>query len=140
MPEEQKESIIVPIYRKGDKTDCSNYSGTSLLQTAYKILSNILLSRFTPYAKEIIGDQQCRYRRNRSTTDHIYCTCQILEKKPEYNKAVHMLFINFKKVYDSIRTEALYNILIQFGIHMKLVRLIKMCLTEVYSRVWVILS
>ena len=140
MPEEQKESIIVPIYKKGDKTDCSNYRCISLLPTTYKILTNILLSRFTPYAKEIIGDQQCRYRRNRSTTDHIYCICQILEKKPEYNEAVHLLFINFKKVYDSIRTEALYNILIQFGIPMKLVRLIKMCLTEVYSRVWVILS
>ena len=45
LPEEWKESIIVPIHKKGDKTDCNNYSGISLLQTTYKILSNILLSR-----------------------------------------------------------------------------------------------
>ena len=56
LPEEWKKSTIVPIYKKGDKTDCSNYRGISLLPSTYKILSNILLSRFTPYAEEIIGD------------------------------------------------------------------------------------
>ena len=58
LPEEWKESIIVPIYRKGDKIDCSNYRGISLLLTTYKILSNILLSRLNPNAEEIIGDHQ----------------------------------------------------------------------------------
>jgi len=80
LPEEWKESIIVPIYKKGDKTDCNNYRGISLLPTTYKILSNILLSRLIPYAKEIIGDHQCGFRRNRSTIDHIFCIRQILEK------------------------------------------------------------
>jgi hypothetical protein len=48
---------------------------------------------------------------------------------------VHQLFIDFKKAYDSVRREALYNILIEFGIPKKLIRLIKMCLTKTYSRV-----
>jgi len=48
---------------------------------------------------------------------------------------VHQLFIDFKKVYDSFRREVLYSILIKFGIPMKLIRLIKMCLNETYSRV-----
>jgi hypothetical protein len=54
--EEWKESIIVPIHKKGDKTDCNNYRGISLLPTTYKILSNILFSRLITYAKEINGD------------------------------------------------------------------------------------
>jgi hypothetical protein len=137
--EQWKESIIVPIYeyKEGDKTDCSNYRGISVLSTTYKILSNILLSRLTPYAEEIIGDHQYGFRHNRSTTDHILCICQILEKKWEYNEAVHQLFIDFKKAYNSVRMEVLYNILIQFGIPIKLVRLVKMCLNETYSRVQV---
>jgi len=61
LPEECKESIIVPIYKKGDKTYCNNYRGISLLPTMYKILSNILLSRLIPYVEEVIGDHQCGF-------------------------------------------------------------------------------
>ena len=90
----------MPIYKKGDKTDCNNYGGISLLPATYKILSNILLSRLIPYAEEVTGDHQCGFRRNRSTTDHTFCIHQILEKKWEYNQAVHQLFTDFKKAYD----------------------------------------
>jgi hypothetical protein len=51
------------------------------------------------------------------------------------NETVHQLFIDFKKAYDSVRREVMYNILIEFGIPMKLVRLIKMCLNETHSKV-----
>jgi hypothetical protein len=50
-------------------------------------------------------------------------------------QTVHQLFIDFKKAYDSVRREVLYNILIEFGVLMKPVRLIKMCLNETYSKV-----
>jgi len=103
LSEEWKNSIIVPIHKKGDKTDCNNYRGISLLPNTYKILSYILLSRLTPYAKKIIGDHQCGFRRNRSTIDRIFCIRQILEKKWDYNEEVHQLFIEFKKAFDSVR-------------------------------------
>jgi sorting nexin-29 len=54
-------------------------------------------------------------------------------KKWEYNGAVHQLFIDFKKAYDSGRREVLYAILIEFGIPKKLARLLKACLNETYS-------
>jgi hypothetical protein len=69
------------------------------------------------------------------TTHHIFCIRQILEKKWEYNEAVHQLFVDFKKAYGSIMREVSYNNLIDFGIPLKLVRPIKMCLDENYSRV-----
>ena len=58
-----------------------------------------------------------------------------LKKKLECDEAVHQLFIDFKKAYESVRRAVLYNTLIEFGILMKMVRLIKMCLTETYSTV-----
>ena len=77
----KKESIIVSNYKKGDTTYCSNYRGISLLSSTYKILTSILLSRFTSHAEEIIGDHQGGFLRNRSSTDHIFCIREILKKK-----------------------------------------------------------
>jgi hypothetical protein len=57
-------------------------------------------------------------------------------KKWEYNETVYQLFIDFQRAYDSVRREVLYNILIEFGVPMKLVRLIKMCLNETYSKIY----
>ena len=68
---EWKELIIVTIFNKGDKTECSSYRGISLLSSTYTILSNILVSRLTPHAEEIIGDHQCGFWHNRSITDDI---------------------------------------------------------------------
>ena len=88
------------------------------------MLSNILLSKLSPYAEEIIGDHQCGFQRNRSATDHTFCFRQTPEKNG--NTMMHKLFIDFKKDYDSVRRKVLYNILTGFGISMKLVRLIKL--------------
>jgi hypothetical protein len=97
----------------------------------FKISSNILLSGLIPYADEIIGTTNAAF----DVIDQSFYICQILEKKWEYNGTVHQLFIDFKKAYESVRREALYNILIEFGIPRKLVGLMKMCLNETYSRV-----
>jgi hypothetical protein len=137
LPQQWKESTTVQIHKKGDKTECNNYRGISLFTTAYKILSNILLVRLTPYINEVTGDHQCGFRCNRSITDQIFYIQQVLEKKWEYNRTVHQLFIDFKTAYDSVKREVLYNILLEFGVPKKLVRQIKMCLNEIYSKVCV---
>jgi hypothetical protein len=67
----------------------------------------------------------------------MFCIRQISEKKWEFNKAVHQLFLEFKKVYDAVRREVLINIFIEFGISMKLIKLIKMRLNETYNRIGV---
>jgi len=59
LSEQWKVSTTVPVYSKGDKTDCGNYRGISLLPITDKILSNILLSKLNPYVDEITGDHQC---------------------------------------------------------------------------------
>jgi hypothetical protein len=131
LPERWKESIVVPICKKGNKTDCSNYCVISLLSASHKILSNSLPSRLSPCTVEIIGDNQCWFQHNRSTTDQNFCIRQLLEKKWEYNVTVHHLFTDF----DSVRREVLYNFLIEFGVPMKLVWLIKTCSNETCGKV-----
>jgi hypothetical protein len=73
LPREWKESIILTIYKKADKTDCSNYRGITILSATYKTPSYILLSWLPPNAEAINGDHQCEFGCNRSTADHILC-------------------------------------------------------------------
>ena len=120
--------------KKADKTVCSNYRGISILPTTYKLLSNILLSKLTRYAGKLLGIVNVDFEAAGQLLI-IYSAFVKYLKKWEYDEAVHHLFIDFKKAYDSVRREVLCNILIAFGIPMKLVRLINMCLTETYSRV-----
>jgi hypothetical protein len=75
-------------------------------QGSDQIFSNVL-PRLSSYKDEIVGDHQCGFRCNRSTTDQIFCIRQILKKKWEYNETVHQLFIDFKKAYGSARREVL---------------------------------
>jgi hypothetical protein len=79
LSDQWKESIIVPISKKEDTTDCSNCRGISLLSILYKILSNTL-SMLAPYIDEVIRDHQCGFRCNRLTTDYIFCIRLILGK------------------------------------------------------------
>jgi hypothetical protein len=74
----------------------------------------------------------------RSPTDQIFCIHQILKKKWQYIGAVHQLFVDFEKAYDSVRREVLFNILIEFGITMKRIRLIKTCSYETCSNVRIV--
>jgi hypothetical protein len=71
------------------------------------MLSNILLTRLTPYADEIIGDHQYGFQCDISTTEQIFYIWQIMEKKLEYNGTVHQLSIDLKKADDSVKRKVL---------------------------------
>jgi hypothetical protein len=86
----------------------------------HTVLSNIFILRLTLYVCKITGDHHHGYQCNRSTTDQIFCICQVQNKKWEYNVTVHQLFIDFEKAYDSVKREVLYKILFELGITMKL--------------------
>ena len=55
IPEEWKETIIVPIHKRGDRDRCENYRGIALENAAYKILSNAILGKIKPYIKKLWG-------------------------------------------------------------------------------------
>jgi hypothetical protein len=69
---------------------------------------------FDPRTVQPLGSRYAE--RATGPPDHIFYIRQILEKKWEYNEAVHQFFIDLKKAYDSVRREVLYNIPIEFGI------------------------
>jgi len=119
LPEEWKELIIVPLYMKGNKTDCSNYRGISFLSDMHNILQ---------MQRKLLGIINVNFNTTGQLLIISFAFVKYLRKKWENNEAVHQLFLDFKQVYDSVMREVLYNILNESGIPMKLVRLIKMYL------------
>ena len=72
IPEEWKETIIVPIHKRGDRESCENYRGTALGNAAYKILLSIILGKIKPYMEKVMGNYQNGFRDGRSVTDNIF--------------------------------------------------------------------
>ena len=87
LPEDLRDAVIVSLYKnKGEKSDCSNYGGITLLSSAGKILARILLNRLIlMIAQENTPESQCVFRSNRGTVDMIFVLGQIQEKCREQN-------------------------------------------------------
>jgi len=88
-----------------------------------------------PYVEEILGDYQYSFRKGRSTTDQIFCLRMNLERACENKVDIHQLYIDYKQAYDTINRAELVEIMKEFGIPMKLVRLVKMTLANTNSKV-----
>ena len=135
MPNEWNKSIICPIYKKGEKSECSNYRGISLLNTVYKILATVINNRLKVYALDLLSHEQTGFRRNRSTMDNTFIMRQILEKCYEHNIEMHVLVIDFKQAFDSVDRQKIIQILQELRIPNELVQLIKMTIQNMEASV-----
>jgi len=108
IPEEWKETLIFPLYKRGDRSSCENYRGIALGNAAYRILANIILEKIKPYIEKITGDYQNGFKDGRSVIDNIFALKIINEKIWEYNQNVQYLLNDFQKAYDSIHRDMLW--------------------------------
>ena len=80
MPDDWKIGLIVPLFKKGDKTKCENYQAIILLNVTYKTQSTVILERLKEYSEEILGEYQCGFRPQRRRKDRLFVVRQIPEK------------------------------------------------------------
>lgn len=135
MQEEWNTGIITPIHKKGNKKQCENYRAITLLNTTYKILANLINKRLKLQAEEILGDYQNGFRPGRSTINGIHILEQIFQKTRNYNKEVHVLFVDFKSAFDSINREKMMKELKTLNISQTLSKLFKMTIHETKAKV-----
>ena len=135
LPADLLNSVLCPIHKKGNKLDCSNYRGISLLNTAYKILANILSRRLDPYMESFVQNYQAGFRSGLSTSDQLFTIRQILQKCSEFGVETHHLFIDFKAAYDTIIREELWHLMEEFKFPAKLTRLLKATLAGVMCHI-----
>ena len=79
-----RDASVTRIYKnKGDRGDCNNYRGISLLSVTGKVIARAILTRLQTLAEAIYPDSQCGFRANRATTDMIFSVRQLQEKPRE---------------------------------------------------------
>jgi hypothetical protein len=83
--EEWKETIGVPIHKRGGRDVCENYRGIALGNAAYKILSNIILGKIKPDIEKVMREYQNGFRDGRFVIDNIFVLRILNEKLWEYN-------------------------------------------------------
>lgn len=135
IPSEWEMSIVVPLYKRGDKERAGNYRGISLLCTAYKIYAKILRKRLEEYMekKGLIPDSQAGFRKGRSTIDNIFILNHIIQREKEFGKVIrkdkiYAIFIDLKAAFDNVNRGILWKIMEEMGIEKGLIGRLK----EVY--------
>lgn len=128
MPEEWKQGLIIPIYKKGDRRDCKNYRGITLLNVIYKIFSILIYNRLVVYGEREVSEYQCGFRTGRSTMDNIFMLRQIFEKCTEYGIEIHCAFVDFRQAFDRVNRESIGVCLRCLGVPQKLIRLVLLTL------------
>jgi len=135
LPNQWKEGIICPLYKKGDRLDCMNYRPITLLNVAYKIFAIILNQKLVDIIETKLGDYQSGFKPNRSTTDNIFMIRQITEKCYEYNIDTHNVFKDYTHAFDSIKKNKILDTLNQNNIPPTLIRLVKLTLENTTAKV-----
>lgn len=125
VPSDWKDALLVTIFKKGDRRECGNYRGISLLSVAGKILARILLNRLQDLAERILPESQCGFRPSRGTIDMIFCARQLQEKAKEQQKPIFLIFYDLEKAYDSVPRTAMWSVLSRFGVPEPFVDMIK---------------
>ncbi len=126
IPQGWKDATLVPIPKKGDRRQVSNWRGICLLAAAGKVLSNILRTRILPIQDSILPESQCGFRKNRSCIDAIHCMRYLAEmtaKHPE--STLHTIYVDLQKAYDSVPRAALWDVLKTYGTPPNILALIK---------------
>ena len=125
-PERWRSSVIVPLFKgKGERTECKNYRGISLLSVVGKIYAGILVDRVRRMTGGLIDDEQGGFRVGRGCVDQIFALKQIGDKAKEKKCRVYVGFIDLEKVYDRVSREPLWQVLRMYDVWGKLLNGIK---------------
>jgi len=127
VPETWKNSNIVTIYKnKGERSECGNSRGISLLSHGGKILTKIMLKRLMAHISEkILPETQCGFRPGRGTVDMLFLARQLQEKCREQNKPLYIAFVDLTKAFDTVNREMLWEILSRYGCPPKFVSVLR---------------
>ena len=101
-PQGWKSSVFIPIPKKGNAKECSNYRTISRISQASKVMLKTLQARLQQYVNHELPDVRAGFRKGRGTRDQIANICWIIEKAREFQKSIYFCFIDYAKAFDCV--------------------------------------
>lgn len=137
-PEEWREGVIVPIFKKGSKEDIKNYRGITLTSTAYKLYASILNNELIKEMEEKGGfsETQFGFREGRGAIDCVYILNHVTEKRLARKKGkLHAIFLDLKAAFDRLNRDTLWSMMEKRGVRKELIERVKEIYQETKCRV-----
>ena len=110
-PQDWKRSVFIPIPKKGNAKECSNYHTIALISHTSKVMLKILQARLQQYVNRELPDVQAGFRKGRGTIDQIANICWIMEQASEFQENIYFCFIDYAKVFDRVDHNKLWKII-----------------------------
>ena len=111
-----KRSVFIPIPKKGNAKECSNYCTIALISHTSKVMLKILQARLQQYVNRELPDVQTGFTEGRGTRDQIANIHWIIKKARKFQKNIYFYFINYAKAFDSVDLNKVWKILQEMGI------------------------
>ena len=125
VPSDWRKGIITIIPKKGDLSYCCNNRGITLRSTASKLFQIVLLQRLNAGLEDLLRENQCGFRRNRSCIDQLYSLQCIIHNCIEFNLPLYINFIDFKAAFDSINRDFIWKAFEHYGLPTKYINIFK---------------
>ena len=111
-----EKSVFIPIPKKGNAKECSNYCTIALISHASKVMLKILPARLQQWVNCELPDVQADLRKGRGTRDQIANICWIIKKAREFQKNIYFCFTDYAKAFNCVDHNKLWKILQEMGI------------------------
>ena len=108
-PQDWKRSVFIPIPKKDNAKECSNYHTIALVTHASKVMLKILQARLQQYVNHELPEVQAGFRKSRGSRDQTANICWIMEKAREFQKNIYFCFIDYAKAFDCVDHNKLEN-------------------------------
>ena len=115
-PQDWERSVFIPIPKKGNGKECSNYHTITLISHASKVMLKMLQARLQQYVNHELPDVQAGFRKGRGTRDQIANIHWIIKKTREFQKSICFCFIDYAKGFYCVDHNRLWKILKEMGI------------------------
>ena len=115
-PQDWTRSVFIPIPKKGNAKECSNYRTSALISQASKVILKILQARLQQYVNRELPDVQAGFRKGRGTRDQVANTHWIIQKAREFQKNIYFCFLDYAKAFDCVDHNKLWKIVKEMGI------------------------